>query len=382
MKKISIFSAILIAITTLVSCEPKALTEDQVFISEEKVQEIIKDGKLYTLEEFCDRFMTEEGDSKYVDAYRTRSKVSDGHYLFSINDLPGEDEEGIYIRGRVTTDDYGGNFYKTLIIQQIVEGEQQNLRISLDMGSCGGLYQTGQEILIRCNGLSIGRYANQRQLCVPAYNNNINAQKASEKVGWAPGRIPNERFRKATYLVGRPDKSKLVYKTITIPEFFTKKDLTANRKLDAMLVKIENVYFTGEYENNGSLFPCHQYAGGTLAGDTIIGDPESDGNAAVFGPTTYNVGYPQSRVISDGSNKTLVSCSEYAKYAHFLLPASSYKGTIYGILGFYADNAKYATASSLDGYEWSITPRHIFEPFADIKLNNGEHDWFPEEFTK
>ena len=40
-------------------------------------------------------------------------------------------ETPVYIRGRVTTDDYAGNFYKAMCIQQIVDGKQQALRLSV-----------------------------------------------------------------------------------------------------------------------------------------------------------------------------------------------------------------------------------------------------------
>ena len=81
----------------------------------------------------------------------------------------------IYIRGRIVTDDQGGNFYKTIVIQEIVNGKQQALRLSVDASSAGGAYLLGQEIMIHVNGLGIGKYANEPQLCVPSYNNNLNA---------------------------------------------------------------------------------------------------------------------------------------------------------------------------------------------------------------
>ena len=173
--------------------------------------------------------------------------------------------KGIYIRGRVTTDDYAGNFYKAMVIQQVVDGEQQNLRISLDLGSSGGMYQIGQEILIRCNGLAVGRYANQPQLCVPSYNNNIFAMNASQKVGWAPGRIPGSFFRNVTKMIGLPDQSKLKYDTLTLDDLYTQipriptidsAGMAKTRYADGRLVVIKNVHFTGEYNDNGTLQKC------------------------------------------------------------------------------------------------------------------------------
>lgn len=397
MKRISLYT-ILAAVAALVfnACQPAAYSPEDVFKTEDDIQAMLDaetDGYIVYgnngtkhLDDFLDDYMTEKGN-KY-DLYRTRSEVNEGgktYYLFSIDTLP-VGGKGIYIRGRISTDDYGGNFYKSLVIQERLDDDtQQNLRLSVDMGSASGLYQMGQEIIIRCNGLAVGRYANQPQLCVPSYNNNINANNATEKVGWAPGRIPNGVFRLATKLVGQPDRSKLKYDVVTIADFFTKKDLVEVRKMDGALVKIENIHFTGDYEYNGTLTPCNVYK----PGSDSLGIPEKDQYANVFGPTTNNIGFPQSRIIEDGEgNHTLVSTSEYAKYAYYLLPEAEYVGSITGILGFYADNARYATQDYLDGYEWSITPRDIKryddcdECIDDIQLKDAEGNaWEPIEFT-
>ena len=191
---------------------------DKLYLSEEGVAEQVADGKIYTINEFLDAFMTEEGNYlSDTSLYRTRATKGDGIYLYSIDTLPSTGS-GIYIRGRVATDDFGGNFYKALVIQQIVDGKQQTLRLSVDMGSASGMYPRGQELLIRCNGLAIGRYANQPQLCVPSYNNNTNAQHAEQKVGWNPGRIPAPLCRANFKHIGLPDESKLVYDKVTIAE--------------------------------------------------------------------------------------------------------------------------------------------------------------------
>ncbi len=372
-------------IAAMASCAPQPYTEEDIFISSEDqlTKELEAENPegydFYNLHDFMDQFMTERGDSCWT--YRTRSEVVDGgkkYYLFSIDTIRSGGR-GIYIRGRITTDDYGGNYYKSMVIQQIIEGKQQNLRLSVDIGSASGLYQLGQEIIIRCNGLAIGRYANQPQLCVPSYNNNVNAQNASQKIGWAPGRIPNEIFRRVTKLVGTPNTSLLKYDTINITDFFGERDLVKVRKMDGKLVRMLNIHFTGQYENNGALVPCNHYVMGQTSDS--LGLPEIDPYADVFGPTTNNIGYPQSRVIMDEDGKTtLVSTSEYAKYAYYLLPESKYVGTITGILGFYADNNRYATQSSMDGYEWAITPRDILK-IKDIQLQDAEgNSWIPQEF--
>ena len=361
---------------------------ESLYMNEDQVKEKIADGKLYTINEFLDAFMTEEGNYlSDTSMYRTRDTNGDGIYLFSIDTLPTTGP-GIYIRGRVSTDDFGGNFYKALVIQQIVDGKQQNLRLSIDMGSASGMYPRGQELLIRCNGLAIGRYSNQPQLCVPSYNNNTNAQHGEQKVGWAPGRIPAPICKQHFMLVGTPDESKLQYDEVTIAQCVANySDIVGARKIDGRLVILKNVWFDGKYndQSNGPS-PCVHYNP-----ETGVGNPEvADSNADVFAPTTNNVGYPQSRCITDGSQWTLVSTSEYAKYAHYYLPYEkvgdaivygTYKGSVRGILGYYMDNAGYAP----DQAKWSITICDLSD--LDLKADGTGNvaegtPWEPEEWVK
>lgn len=340
----------------LAACTPNEPTK--LYISDAEAEALIKEGTCLTIEQFKATYMTEEGNYCMPDLYRARSKAG-AYYLFTIDTIPVSDTP-IYIRGRVTTDDYAGNFYKTLCIQQMVDGKQQAIRLSVDAGSIGGLYQLGQEILIRVDGLAIGRYANQPQLCLPSYNNNIYANKAEEKVGWAAGRIPFAIFKARTQCIGTPDQSKLYYDTLQITDYNHITDLVEAREWDAKLVCIENVHFTGQYEDSGTPTNC------------TTGDPETDGNANVFAPTTENRNYPQSRVIMDAQNNwTLVSTSEYAKYAHFYLPANNYWGNVVGILGFYYDNGLKYSQYPPEASDWSISIRSV----DDLQLKDGDEHW-------
>ena len=381
-------------IALMTSCEPRALGEEDVFISEAQVAELTSDGTIYNLNDFLDTFMTEEGTyHNDTTPYRDRSyDATHGLYLYSVDTLPAGGP-GIYIRGRITTDDYAGNFYKSIVIQQIVGGQQQNLRISVDLGSSAGMYQMGQEILIRCNGLAVGRYANQPQLCIPSYNNNIYAMNASQKVGWCPGRIQGSVFRRATHMIGTPDVSKIQYDELTLADLYgqiKKKpnsdatDMDAVRKMDGRLVRLKDVHFTGQYDDNGTLKDC----------DTTNPDSIGGGGANVFAPSTQNIGYPQSRLLGDqGTNTIMCSSSEYAKFAYYYLPGADksgislckdFEGTVTGILGWYLDKASELANSKLTGYEWSITPRGI--PgigVEDIKMcfqGDPTQPWVPKEY--
>ncbi len=371
----------------LASCEIEPVQVEDVFSDAYAFE---KEKRHLTINEFLDEFMTEEGNfmnwkERGLDCpYRTRTTNGDGIYLFSIDTLP-IDGPGLYIKGRVITEDHAGNFYKSMVIQQIIDGEQQTLRISVDASSVSGQYNIGQMIAIRVNGFSIGRYANQPQLCVPTYNNNIYANNAEQKMGWAPGRIPFSRFQKATQRIGMPDKSKIVVDTISISDFQSLPldgvdNQKAIRYMDGRLVCLKGVYFTGQYsDTDGSLVDC------------TTGNPEDDTNANVFAPTTTNIGYPQSRVVSNGTDYTVVSTSEYAKFARFYLPgcnaygndnAKSYVGEVTGILGYYRDNPRYES----DKWDWSITLRSLSEKGwgteQDLQLKHVEtgEPWVPQEY--
>ncbi|MBO5404721.1 MAG: hypothetical protein J6A13_01805 [Paludibacteraceae bacterium] len=356
------------------ACTPNPIDESKLFLTEDQANELVAQGTLLTLQEFKDTYMTEKGNYlSDTTLYRTRATKDGVNYLFSIDTIPAS-ATPVYIRGRVTTDDYAGNFYKAMCIQQIVDGKQQALRLSVDAGSVGGLYQIGQEILIRVDGLAIGRYANQPQLCLPSYNNNIYANKAEEKIGWAPGRIPIAIFKARTQCIGKPDVSQLVYDEYTIDDFTSVLNLQKARTWDAKLVRVKDVHYTGElFDTYGKPQQCS------------TGDPEEDSNANVFAPTTENMGYPQGRVIADeAGNLTVVSSSEYAKFAHFYLPGANqngidgcanYVGEVVGILGFYNDNAKYDPAPD----DWSITIRSL----DDLQLYDNEGNLWPRiEYTK
>ncbi len=404
MKK-NIFLLVLAALT-FAACEPTVIEPESLYITEEEVDKIVvaaEDDTIYSLNDFVDEFMTEEGNflnwkELGLDCpYRTRATNGDGIYLFSIDTLPIAGR-GIYIRGRVITEDHAGNFYKSMVIQQIVDGKQQTLRLSVDASSISGQYAIGQEILIRVNGFSIGRYANLPQLCVPTYNNNIYASSAEQKMGWAPGRIPFSRFQKATKRIGLPEKSKILVDTISITEFqslftdeetYKQKDTQrAIRHMDGHLVCLKNVYFTGQEEDGGS--------GADLSHEVDPNYYNRDNNANVFAPSTGGVGFPRSRIISDGVNETLVSNSEYVKFAHYYLPgcdangiadAPNYKGTVTGILGYYRDNAKNTTYYKPDKWDWSITLRSLafmgwgtendLDGFTNVET--GEL-WVPKEY--
>lgn len=346
MKTIKIFGTFILA-AVIAACTPEPINVEDVTADSEELQ------ATHTIKEFLDTYLTETGTYFPV---RTRSGQE---ALFSVDDIP-MDGEDIIIRGRVLTDDYAGNFYKTLIIQD-EKDHTQTLRIGVDGGSISGMFPMGQLIAIRCNGLAVGKYASQRQLCAPSYNNNQYATNAAEKVGWAPGRIPLPLFHKAVKAIGLPDKSKIVVDTLTISDILN----STKEEMDGRLVCIKNVFFNQKYENYGSL------------ANLTDGNPAEDGAANVFAPTTNFLNFPQGRAIEDAEgNVILVSTSEYAKYAYMYIPEEQYRGNVTGIAGFYWDNAKYAP----DDFSWSISLRSL----DDLELyDNGDKSkpWTPTEWS-
>ena len=105
-------------IALMTSCEPRAYTMEDVILTEEtRLLEALKNDNpegytIYNIDDFMDKFMTTEQGNFMSDSslYRTRSKHGN-IYLFAIDTLP-INGQGIYIRGRIATADYGGNFYK------------------------------------------------------------------------------------------------------------------------------------------------------------------------------------------------------------------------------------------------------------------------------
>lgn len=378
-------------------------SEDKLFLTEDQANQVISDngGKLLNLDDFKNQFVTKYGVFFPV---RERSYTYSGGYQmdttdytknnlgwFSIDTIPTYGQQ-YYIRGRVITDDAGGNFYKSIVIQQMVNGEQQVLRISVDASNLGGQLLVGQEIMIHVNGLSIGKYSNQIQLCVPSYNDNIYAQYASQKTGWAPGRIPAPRFMEAVTLIGKPDVSELHYDVMTISQIISIANGTDDAsnalyaKYDGRLVRVEGVHFTGQYDNQGTPSACD-----------LKQDPNeyiNPNNAITFAPSTAGLGFPQGRLFTDASSQLLlVSNSEYSKFASYYLPGAGYDvnncadyvGNISGILGHYTDNGRNAP----DQYDWSITLRDFSTPshqatVEDIVMSNTTTGlpWVPQEYKK
>lgn len=68
--------------------------------------------------------------------------------------------DDVYIKGKVTTSDKAGNFYRGLYIQDDTGG------IELKVGKTGlyNIYKLGQTLYVKCKGLTVGEYNGAKQL--------------------------------------------------------------------------------------------------------------------------------------------------------------------------------------------------------------------------
>jgi len=242
--------------------------------------------------------------------------------LFSADLISSQTD--IVINGIVTSSDNEGNVYKYIVVQE--EGANaQAMKISIDAGSLSGIYPLGQRVSVRCNDLYIGKYAEGPQMGITYFN--------TEKSRTEPGRIPKLISDIHISAYGLPVPADVKPDTMTIAQIKAAGLTVANK-----LVCIKNAFFTGKGANYGL--------------PSTISEAE-----LIFAPSTNGIGYPQSREIQDGSGASVfVSTSEYAKFASKKLPASTYKGNITAIVGWYND--KDATASSSKIYH-QLTLRSI-----------------------
>lgn len=215
------------------------------------------------------------------------------------------DDRDVVVNGIITSTDVEGNVYKYFTIQEEIPGGQA-LKVSIDVSGLSGIYPLGQRVSVRASDLYIGKYAESVQLGVYYYN--------TERSRVEPGRMPKLISDKAVVAYGMPDPAAIVADTMTIAEIRASGAEMVNK-----LVCIKDAYFTGKGANFG--LPA-----------TI---PAAE---RIFAPSTNGVGYPQSREIKDPSGASIfISTSEYAKFATKPLPATSVKGNITAIIGWYND---------------------------------------------
>lgn len=223
--------------------------------------------------------------------------------LFSADTI--KSDKDIIINGIITSSDIEGNVYKYIVVQEETPGGSA-IKISIDASGISALYPLGQRVSVRCNGLYIGKYAEGPQLGTYYMN--------PEKNRLEPGRIPLPIAEARIKPYGLPQPSVIKADTMTIAQI-----KAAGKTIVNKLVCIKNAYFTGKGADYGA--------------PATIADADK-----IFAPSTNGIGYPQSREIQDGSGASVfVSTSEYSKFAKRKLPASSFRGNITAIVGWYND---------------------------------------------
>ncbi len=394
----------LVAVAMLVACHQYNAPKECDYVDENS-PEVWE--KTHTIQEFLDSCLTkfgttnENGKLKYpprAGSYTDDDTTGTNFGLFSVDDITKD----IVIVGRVVSSDVGGNIYKTIYIQDC-EHPEQGLKIGVDAGSVTGILPPGQKIAIKLKGLCVGKYAKTPQLGVPYYNDSKEGLDKTYKIGWEVGRIPLPILKEHIQLIGIPDKSKIKTTLMTIPEISkvvaqagsvrVDSDYLEIAKLTSRLVKIENIHFTQKSYEYGEVKDLYQH--------NIADDPEAMYSASnkyslLFAPTTYSgadqgkLGYPQNRIFVSGNDTLSIGTSEYAKFAHAILPncdredcfvfdslgvqPETYVGSITGFISFYDDRVgaqKYDNNKIVEAGSWSITINSL----DDIDLKNEKGPW-------
>ena len=186
-------------------------------------------------------------------------------------------EEDIQIKGRVTGNDVGGNYYKKLTIQD----ETAAMTIDIDESGLWGYLPLGQQILVSLKGLYIGGYGKMPQIGVP-----YESKKGVLGIGRMPKTIWHEHFK-----VLKGDIKEVVP---TIFDANFKKNMDENA---GKLVIFKNVTFRG-----------------------------ADGKRTLKdGPEAALAGYFQTWFVDDGSglyddNVVIFTSGSYAKFSTTVLP--------------------------------------------------------------
>jgi hypothetical protein len=257
-----------------------------------------------------------------IDLYTDTASKKAG--LFTARLIPN-DTSNMVINGVITSSDVEGNIYKYIIVQEKGAGGRA-IKISIDAGSLSGIYPLGQKVSVRLNGLYLGKYAQSFQIGTHYVNldkakldtlHHVNIYRIE------PGRIPLPIALQAIHAYGMPNPGAVVADTLTIAQI-----RAAGEPLFNKLVCIKNAFFTGKGADYGLPAP--------------IKDAD-----LIFAPSTNGIGFPQSREIQDGTGSIFIATSEYSKFATFKLPASSNRGNITAIVGWYNDKKPTVTPASV-----------------------------------
>ena len=210
------------------------------------------------------------------------------------------------IKGRVTSSDQAGNFFKQLVIDDGTSG----IQINIDSYDIYEAYQFGQEVVIDVTDLYIGGYGKLMQ---------IGAAPTDKTY---PSRISKTVIGEKAQVNGLAEPGKIETHKMTIAEL---NNLKTNQSewLDwqCRMVAIENVTF-------------------------------ADAGKATLAESGKNT----SRTISDGTGSLILYTSGYSDFWDYYCPSGT--GTVYGVLSFYNNDwqIRLNDIECLQGYELSKEP--------------------------
>ena len=205
--------------------------------------------------------------------------------------LSGVTYEGKYIKGVVTSDDFAGNFYKSLVIQDATGA----ISLSLDATNLNAQFPVGREVYVKLDGLYAGVFA-----CQPTLGGGLDGSDI-ERIAEP---LIDQHILKGD-VVGEPSPEVLALNGGLNPSMINK------------LFVIENCEFDPSF-----------------IGQTYANIPVSP---------TYG-----KDVIVNGCNggNVIVRMSDYAAFAGDTLPIGN--GSIVGILGIYNDEYQFTIRDTND----------------------------------
>ena len=220
-----------------------------------------------------------EADVITIEELKTQYWQDGDSYITEIKD------SGKYIKGRVISSDESGNIYKSLSIQD----KTAAIAFSINQNSLYNQYRAGQEIVVKLDGMHIGKYRGLMQFGEPQdYNGQMQASFMSF-----------EKFQAHAQKNGFPDRTEIDTLDIKINELPT--DPLQMGLKQSQLVRFKNVHW------------------------------ETPGE--VYAPDKENA---SRNLIDESGASIVVRNSGYAKFHAERIPNGT--GDVIGILGFYGSS--------------------------------------------
>lgn len=238
-----------------------------------------------------------------IQELKTQFYTSNFNYATKVGIRP--DGTNYVIKGRVTTSDAAGNFFKQVVIQD----ETSAIQLSIDAYDLNQTYQQGQEVYVNVTGMYIGAYGKLMQLGgapTSEYPSRLNSTLATEQIE----------------VSGLADLGKLDTTTVTMAQLAT---IAQNQEewlqWQCRLVKIDNVTFAD-------------------AGKKTLADENAN----------------TSRTISDGTGSMILYTSGYSDFYDYYCPTGQGQAT--GILSYYNSSwqLRLIDIEGLQGYELEKKP--------------------------